>query len=218
MDPLGSSVFSKSFNNNRLYHFKAVKGEFGDVSCYPENSNDNLPLILALPREADSKRYQTPKLHRLRNRQTSPWCQNLPQSCREEGYSTLLDVSDGSLALDLIELVKTALAAAWADFAGFGPILGRFQVRVPEGPCPALAGSGVIDLALSGLVVKKDAISAGSLEQALSDTNQSNIFTFKRLDALFPQLLCHCGDFSLVHPDIAWFTGAAVAALGALKS
>jgi hypothetical protein len=119
-----------------------------------------------------------------------------------------------ALGFDGVELVQLALAAAGADAAGVFPILGCFEVGIPERPGAALAGAGRIDRAAAGFGVEEDAVAVRELIQALAGTDPADVLVLESLH-VHADDGSDRGDFFVVHPDRARRAGAAVAALGA---
>jgi hypothetical protein len=105
-----------------------------------------------------------------------------------------------------------ALSATRTDSTSLPPCFFRPDVRLPEGPGPALSRPGFVDIAFSSLAVEENAVAVGKLDEALSDSNLTDVPTLEF--GYFESNLCGQGfDLGLVHPDVAGRTSAAVAAL-----
>jgi hypothetical protein len=133
------------------------------------------------------------------------------------GMKAALHLHHGPLRLDLIKLVKLALAAARANAARMFPVGRRLEIRVPEWPSAALPRPGTIDGAFSQLVVEEDAVAVGEFLEALPGTYAANILVFE-IASLQADKCRQCGNFFAINPDMAGRSGAAVAALRAGKA
>ena len=91
------------------------------------------------------------------------------------------------------------------------------EIRIPEGPSPALARPRTIDLARSALAVKENTVAVGKFDQTPANSNPPYIAFFKLLDLEFQQC-CQRLDFLFVDPDIAGCPGTTITALRALES
>jgi hypothetical protein len=145
------------------------------------------------------------------NRQTLPRAQNL------KSYLRALDLDDGRVRKHFFNAVDLPLTAAWADLARLLPCLRRFDVRVPERPGAALARPGVVNLAFATFGIEENAIAVVVFEQAFTRTDSANV---AGLEIVSGQAHCFGQGryFLVVHPHIARCAGAAIAALGTLKS
>jgi hypothetical protein len=148
------------------------------------------------------------------NPQTLPGFSNRYVLAAEIAHSHLYQQPTG---FNLVELVELALSAPRADAASVFPVIWRFQIRVPEGPGAALAGTGLIDSAFAGLAVEKHAITGWKLFEALASPYAANVLVLEFFDAK-----ADSGgeglELFVIDPNEAGRPGAAVAALGAFKA
>jgi len=136
-------------------------------------------------------------------------------ACHTQGGG--LEVDDGGLLLDLDEGDEFSLVGSGAAFGHFGPGFGGFEVRIPEGPSSALAGTEVVEGAVPLFGIEEDAIVVGLFAESAAGADLAGVDLLEFVEGDFEEV----GDglhLFLVDPDIAGGTGAAVAALGAGKT
>src|ERR1022692_2861302 len=108
------------------------------------------------------------------------------------------------------------MTGAGADFAGVLPILGRFDVALPEWPGAALAGPSGVDGAAGRLVVK-NTVAVRLLAQAAASMGDVRVHGGHLLGRLV-QERGDGVDLFVGNPDVARRAGAAIAALGAAET
>ena len=110
------------------------------------------------------------------------------------------------------------LAAAGANAAGVLPVLGRLQVRVPEGPGAALPRAGRIDGAARGSSPSKKTQSPLGNSFRLLRAPTRRTYCVLELSTSMPTQCGQGGDLLVVDPHMARRSGAAIAALRAGES
>lgn len=110
-----------------------------------------------------------------------------------------------------------SLPTSRAYLARLLPCLRSADIRIPEGPGPALPWPIFVHFAAPRFIVEEYAVAIFELHQALSHANLADIRLFEIGDRKTkPQ--CQCGNLALVHPYEPWRAGAAIAALRAFES
>lgn len=129
------------------------------------------------------------------------------------GTSNGLNIDESRLAQNFIDGVDAALTRAWAERSRLFPLVGRFEIAVPERPRSALSRTVFIDRAPLALF-PEDAVSVRSLAKADPTAHGMCVHEQK----LFPGQFGTTGqaiNLFVVEPDEALFSGATGAALGA---
>src|SRR5262249_32492741 len=117
---------------------------------------------------------------------------------------------------NLLRRDQVSLPRPRADLARLPPVLRRADVALPERPGAALPRPGRVDGAAPFAVVK-DAIAVGLLAQAAAPADRPGVQPLGLLRPFAAQV-GEVGNLLLRHPDVAWGTGAAVAAAGAAEA
>ncbi len=132
---------------------------------------------------------------------------------RKRPYS---QINHGRLLLDQLERDQRTGVHPRTAFSRSVPGFWRFQVRIPERPSPALAGTNLIDRTTATLRVEKRTVPVRIIEQRPLTERQTGPFQQKR-SGRNPEMIGDRLNLGRVHPDETRAAGTTVPALRAGK-